>query len=76
MATSEHEQQDSSTVRIILISIGFSLMLAWHYLILFSPVFGDIGALGEVDGDYLFARQLTLYIMIALAFGALLLHGR
>ena len=76
MATSEHEQQDSSTVRIILISIGFSLMLAWHYLILFSPVFGDIGALGEVDGDYLFARQLTLYIMIALAFGTLLLHGR
>lgn len=61
-------KQNNNMARIIMVGSGFSLLLAWHYLILFSPAFGDIDASGEVDDVFLFARQLTLYVMIALTF--------
>ncbi len=49
-------------------SIGFVLMLAWHYLILFSPAFGDITVEGQLNTDYLFERQLVLYLVLAATF--------
>lgn len=43
-------------------------MLSWHYLILFSPAYGDVGIYDGVDNNYLFARQLALYVSLALCF--------
>ena len=50
----------------ILLTVGFGLMLAWHYLVLFSPIFG---LAQELDPSrYLFDRQLALYISLAVSF--------
>lgn len=54
--------------------IGFCLMLSWHYLILFSPAFGDIDRGNEFD--YLFLRQLALYIALAITFYAVWAYGK
>lgn len=54
--------------------IGFCLMLAWHYLLLFSPAFGDIERGSEFD--YIFLRQLALYIALALSFYAIWAFGK
>lgn len=54
--------------------VGFALMLAWHYLILFSPAFGDVSRTSGFD--YLFVRQLTLYVAIAAAFYTIWAHGK
>lgn len=54
--------------------IGFCLMLSWHYLLLFSPAFGDIGQDNEFD--YLFLRQLALYLALAFTFYVIWAFGR
>ena len=54
--------------------VGFCLMLAWHYLLLFSPAFGDIERGNEFD--YLFLRQLALYIALALTFYVIWAFGK
>ncbi|HBT96032.1 MAG TPA: hypothetical protein DEB24_08195, partial [Coriobacteriia bacterium] len=53
--------------------IGFKAMLAWHYLIMFSPIF-----VGPVEAEFapsFFNRQLTLYISIAVTFAVLFLFS-
>lgn len=58
-------------------AIGFSLMLTWHYLILFSPVFGDMTPMApSFEDNYLFMRQLCLYVSIAICFCVIWLTGR
>lgn len=54
--------------------IGFCLMLSWHYLLLFSPAFGDIERSNEFD--YLFLRQLALYIALAVTFYVIWAFGK
>lgn len=58
----------------ILSDVGFVFMLAWHYLVLFSPIFGDLNGSGEFE--YLYMRQLVLYTSLALTFGGVWLYGR
>lgn len=69
--------QDSkaSEERVITI-IGFSLMLAWHYLILFTPALGNVGAYAEIGQEHIFYRQLTLYSAIAVSFFLIWLYGK
>ncbi|MDR0499632.1 MAG: helix-turn-helix transcriptional regulator [Coriobacteriales bacterium] len=55
-------------------SIGFKVLLAWHYLILFSPLLVSDGT--HMNSDRLIARQLVLYITLAVSFGVLLLVGK
>lgn len=38
--------------------IGFKVLLSWHYLVLFSPLF--IGTIESPAFPYFFERQLTL----------------
>ena len=45
---------------------GFKLLLAWHFIVLFTPQFAAPEA--EVFDDFVFARQLTLYLSLALCF--------
>ncbi|MCL2889375.1 MAG: helix-turn-helix transcriptional regulator [Eggerthellaceae bacterium] len=54
--------------------IGFKTILAWHYLILFSPLL--IWAGTEQDLDFLYARQICLYLSLALGFGIAALLDR
>lgn len=54
--------------------IGFCLMLVWHYLLLFSPAFGDVERSNEFD--YLFLRQFALYIALALTFYVVWAFGK
>ncbi|MDO4290256.1 MAG: hypothetical protein Q4C41_03385 [Eggerthellaceae bacterium] len=58
----------------LLLDAGFVLMLAWHYLVLFSSVFGDLAS-GDVFG-YLYMRQLVLYLSLAVTFGGIWLFAR
>ena len=53
---------------------GFRALLAWHYLILFSPVLAK-GSLANLNG-LLVDRQLLLYSVLALAFLVLFLATR
>lgn len=57
-------------------AIGFSLMLAWHYLILFSPAFGDMIAIDSLGFRYIFYRQLSLYISLAICFYMIWVLGK
>lgn len=54
--------------------IGFKVILSWHYLVLFSPIF--IGAIDGASFPFLLERQLTLYITLALTFALLVGVGR
>lgn len=54
--------------------VGFKTLLSWHYLILFSPLF--IGSIEQSSFSFFFQRQLTLYVTLALSFGALVGVGR
>ena len=54
--------------------IGFKVILSWHYLVLFSPIF--IGAIDRASFPFLLERQLTLYITLALTFALLVGVGR
>lgn len=80
MSTSNDAANESRTsfgslsVADILLDTGFVLMLAWHYLVLFSSVFGDLE--NENVFDYFFARQLVLYFSLAVTFGGVWLFGR
>lgn len=60
---------DTKTLRMI----GFKALLAWHYLVLFSPLF--FGAMQETS-EFLFKRQLALYLSLGVTFGVLALVGR
>lgn len=53
--------------------IGFKALLAWHYLVLFSPLF--MGAWAQ-SSDFLFMRQMVLYLSLSASFGILTLVGR
>ncbi len=66
-------EDGSLRVADLLLGAGFGFMLAWHYLVLFSPVFGDLN--GEGTFSYLFERQLVLYISLAVTFGLIWLRG-
>ena len=53
--------------------LGFKTLLAWHYLVLFTPLF-----IGDAHGEFFpffFERQLTLYLALAVSFGLLALVG-
>lgn len=53
--------------------LGFKTLLAWHYLVLFTPLF-----IGDPEGGFFpffFERQLTLYLALAVSFGLLALVG-
>lgn len=52
--------------------VGFKALLAWHYLVLFSPLF--FGAFAS--SEFLLNRQLALYLSLAAAFGILAIIGR
>lgn len=52
--------------------VGFKALLAWHYLVLFSPLFFG----GADSSPFLFNRQLVLYLSLAVAFGVLAIIGR
>ena len=54
--------------------IGFKILLSWHYLVLFSPIF--IGATNNPSFSFFLERQFTLYLTLALSFGALVGVGR
>ena len=54
--------------------IGFKVNLSWHYLVLFSPIF--IGATDNPSFAFFLERQFTLYLTLALSFGALVGVGR
>ncbi|MEG1246876.1 hypothetical protein [Gordonibacter sp.] len=54
--------------------IGFKVILSWHYLVLFSPIF--IGAIDQASFRFFLERQLTLYITLALSFALLVGVGR
>lgn len=69
------QDSKSSEERVITI-IGFSLMLAWHYLILFTPALGDVGAYAEIGQERIFFRQLILYSAIAVSFFLIWLYGK
>lgn len=58
----------------ILFDAGFMIMLTWHYLVLFSSVFGDLRS--QSDLEYIYMRQLTLYLSLAFSFGAVWLFGK
>ena len=73
-ANESHSSFGSLSVADTLLDTGFVLMLAWHYLVLFSSVFGDLEN-GDVF-DYCFARQLVLYLSLAATFGGVWLFGR
>ena len=51
---------------------GSGCTLAWHYLVLFSPVFGDLSR----GAGYSFERQFALYSSIAVTFLLILLLSR
>lgn len=76
VTTSAVERENESIIHAgrMTTHIGFALMLSWHYLILFSPAFGDVS---KTSGfEYLFLRQLTLYVAIGAAFYAVWAHGK
>ena len=55
-------------------SIGFKFMLAWHFVVLFTTLLtGDEGILAA---DFIFIRQMTLYITLALTFFVLAFFGK
>ncbi len=54
--------------------IGFKVLLSWHYLVLFSPIF--IGATNNPSFSFFLERQFTLYLTLALSSGALVGVGR
>ncbi len=54
--------------------IGFKVILSWHYLVLFSPIF--IGATNNPSFSFFLERQFTLYLTLALSFAALVGVGR
>ena len=58
--------EQSLKISEMMLAFGFSLILAWHYLVLFSPVFTSDN--GDGLFGYLLERQLTLYLSIAAAF--------
>lgn len=74
--TTNEERAQFGTLRIadILLDGGFVLMLAWHYLVLFSSVFGDLG--NGNTYDYIFIRQLVLFLSLAVTFGVVWLFGK
>ncbi len=70
------ENPDKISVERLPAAIGFSLMLAWHYLILFSPAFGDSVSLQSLGMDYVFYRQITLYLSLAFCFYLIWVYGK
>lgn len=54
--------------------LGFKALLAWHYLILFTPLL--IGPITADTFDFFYDRQLTLYLSLALSFGLISLIGK
>lgn len=53
--------------------LGFKTLLAWHYLVIFTPLF-----IGDPEGGFFpffFERQLTLYLALAVSFGLFALVG-
>ncbi len=54
--------------------IGFKVILSWHYLILFSPIF--IGATNDPSFSFFLERQFTLYLTLAVSFAVLVWAGR
>lgn len=54
--------------------LGFKTLLAWHYLVLFTPLF--IGDPHQGFFPFFFERQLTLYLALAVSFGLLSLIGK
>ena len=54
--------------------VGFKALLAWHYLVLFSPLF--IGQSLAGSSSFLYLRQFVLYLSLAASFGLLTLVGR
>lgn len=51
--------------------IGFKVILAWHYLILFSPIL--IGPIESETIPFFFERQMTLYLSLAVAFASVVI---
>lgn len=61
---------DKKTARML----GFKTLLAWHYLVLFTPMF--IGDIKSGSFPFFFERQFTLYLTLAVSFGVLALFGK
>lgn len=53
---------EKNTLRLI----GFKVLLAWHYLVLFSPLL--IGSIEADSFSFFYQRQLTLYFFVAVTF--------
>ena len=53
--------------------VGFKVVLGWHYLVLFSPLF-----VGSIESSITFftERQLVLYLTLAASFAVLVIFGR
>ncbi len=73
-ATHANSQPDNQSCQVMDVvgDVGFGLTLAWHYLVLFSPVFGDLSR----GAGYSFERQFALYSSIAVTFLLILLLSR
>ncbi len=73
-ATHANSQPDNQSCQVMDVvgDVGFGLTLAWHYLVLFSPVFGDPSR----GAGYSFERQFALYSSIAVTFLLILLLSR
>ena len=54
--------------------IGFKAVLAWHYLVLFSPLL--IGTMQAGFASLFFTRQLVLYLALGATFAFIALPGR
>ena len=75
MTQSMPERSEDKTSHVkTLTMIGFKVLLSWHYLVLFSPIF--IGATNNPSFSFFLERQFTLYLTLALSFGALVGVGR
>lgn len=54
--------------------LGFKALLAWHYLVLFTPMF--IGDIHTGSFLFFFERQLALYFSLGVSFGILAFVGK
>jgi DNA-binding CsgD family transcriptional regulator len=63
-----------SKVKKVTNRLGFKVMLAWHYIVLFTPLFAEHNE--TFAPDFVIKRQLALYFTLTVTFFVLMLFGK
>jgi DNA-binding CsgD family transcriptional regulator len=63
----------STNIKKLADRLGFKALLAWHYIILFTPILADKSLATTLE--FVFERQFTLYLSLSMTFCALAFFG-